>query len=211
MTLFLGFSKRRRISPFRFAVNSRGFSLIELTIVLGVLALLLWVMTPLIVGHLEDSRITRATADLRTIADAVRLYRSDVGEYPIFSGLSEANSDTAAATLLTTASGDAPAGTNWTTGIGGVELERFLNGNYLNRPAGTTGGRITFRGPYIGRIESDPWGNKYYLTAANLEDDSLNYAFAISAGPNATLDTTRDQPKTGGFTAGGDDIALQIR
>ena len=192
-------------------MNNRGFSLIELSVVLGVLAILVWVMTTLVVGHLEDSRIARANADLRTIADAVRLYRSDVGEYPIFNDLAEANNDTAAATLLTTASGSAPSGTDWTSGIGGVELERFLNGNNLNRPTDTTGGRITFRGPYVGRIESDPWGNKYYLTAANLEDDSVYYAFVVSAGPDAMFETGRDQPTTGSFTVSGDDLAVRIR
>ena len=192
-------------------MKSPGFSLLEISIVLAVSAILLGILVPLVISHLEDSRIARATADVRTIADAVRLYRSDVGKYPIFNNLTDANNDTAAATLLTTANGESPTGTNWTTGIGGVALELFLNGNYLNRPTDTTGGRIAFHGPYIGRIESDPWGNKYYLTAANLQDNSPYYAFVISAGPNTVLDTNRDQPKTGPFTVGGDDIVLQIR
>lgn len=191
--------------------KSRGFSLIELAIVLAVIAVLVGIMTPLVFTYLEDLRISRAQADVRTLADAIRLYRSDTGEYPIFNNLADASADTAAATLLTTGNGSSPTGTNWTTGIGTTNLESFLNGNFLNRPSATSGGRIVFRGPYVGSIESDPWGNKYYLTAVNLVEGSAYYAFVISAGPNGVLDTVRDQPKTGAFTVGGDDIVIRIR
>ena len=192
-------------------MDRRGFSLIELAIVLGVIAVIVGVLVPLVYTHLEDTRKTRAVADLRTIADAVRLYRDDAGEYPIFVDVAAANDDTAAASLLATASGSSPSGTNWTSGIYGIELERFLNGNFLNRSTSAGGGRTVFRGPYIGRVETDPWGSKYYLTAANLEDDSAYYAFVISAGPDQTIDTTKDQSKSGDFTVSGDDIVVRIR
>ncbi len=192
-------------------LDSKGLSLIELAIVLCVMAIVVSLLTPLVYTHIDNSRDSRATADLRTLADAIRLYRDDVGEYPIFSDLADANSDTAAATLFTTRVGSSPSGTGWTTGIGTTEVERFLNGNFLNRPTATVGGRIIFRGPYVGNIDSDPWGNKYYLTASNLEDDSAYFAFVISAGPNGVFDTTKDQPRTGTLSVGGDDIVMQVR
>ena len=67
-----------------------------------------------------------------------------------------------------------------------------------------------FAGPYIGNLDSDPFGNRYLLTAANLSTAG-NHAYVISAGPNGQMDTTLNQLSTGAFTIGGDDVVSLIQ
>ena len=67
-----------------------------------------------------------------------------------------------------------------------------------------------FRGPYIASLDSDPWGNRYLLTASDLAG-TTNHAYVISAGANGVMDTTMDQPATGQFTVGSDDVVAVIK
>jgi general secretion pathway protein G len=191
----------------------RGFSLIELVLVLAVIAVLAGAITPLASSYIDQARTTRATAEARSIADAIRLYQRDVGEFPIFLNTTEAINDTPSATLIATANGSTPLdGIGlWTTDLSTTSLELYMNANYLGRTITVEVGRTHFNGPYVGNLESDPWGNKYYLTAANLRDDSPNYAFILSAGPDGSLNTFPDQAKSSPFSVGGDDIVTVIR
>jgi prepilin-type N-terminal cleavage/methylation domain-containing protein len=69
-------------------MKSKGFTLIEIAIVLAVIAILAAVLTPMVTRYLEDSRIARAQADLRTIADGVKLYQRDTGRWPVYASAS---------------------------------------------------------------------------------------------------------------------------
>jgi hypothetical protein len=63
-------------------------------------------------------------------------------------------------------------------------------------------------------VEADPWGNEYLLNAANLKKTGVgltNHAYVISAGPNGTLETTRDVATTATLNAVGDDIIAVIK
>jgi hypothetical protein len=73
-----------------------------------------------------------------------------------------------------------------------------------------TNGKTAWKGAYL-ELASDPWGTRYYLTAANLRPDSANAAFVLSAGPNQTLDTPMNQPRGASVSIGGDDIMTRIR
>ena len=49
-------------------MSSKGFTLIELAVVLAVLAVLAGTLTPMVVGFVDQARITRAAADVRAVA-----------------------------------------------------------------------------------------------------------------------------------------------
>ena len=49
------------------------------------------------------------------------------------------------------------------------------------------------------------------INALNLLDSASDIGFVISAGPNGTLDTDRDQASTGTLTIGVDDIVVRIQ
>jgi type II secretory pathway pseudopilin PulG len=172
-------------------------------------------VTPLVTGYLDQARTTRATADARSIADSIKLYQRDVGKYPIFVNAAEANADTPSSAFIATSNGASPTdgigGGAWTTGLSGTSLELYMNANYVGRPTTVSVGRTFFNGPYIGNVDADPWGNKYYVTAANLQDDSAYYGFIVSAGPDGALSTAPNQPKTSMFAVGGDDVVALVR
>jgi prepilin-type N-terminal cleavage/methylation domain-containing protein len=193
-------------------MKSRGFTLIELAVVLAIIAVLAAVLTPMVTGYIDQARIARATADIRSIADAARLYQRDVGEFPIFKDTTDYTASTSF-NVIGSANGTAPTdnASTYLSSVAGSSLETYLNINRLNRPTTATLGRTVFKGPYIGNLDADPWGSKYYITGSNLENGSANWGFVISAGPDTTFDTTLDQPKTGAFTVGDDDIVAVIR
>jgi hypothetical protein len=151
-------------------------------------------------------------ADVRTIADAARLYQRDVGEFPIWANTADYTTGTAA-NAIGGGSGTAPVdnASNYLTGVPASSLESYLNANTLGRSTTATLGRTVFKGPYIGNLDADPWGHKYYISAANLKTTSTNWGFVISAGPDGTFDTVLNQPRSGAFTTGDDDIVSVIR
>jgi len=65
----------------------RGFTLIELIIVISVIAILAGIVTPLIGSILEEARKARMTAEVNTLKSAIVSYNFKQGYYP-YSGLS---------------------------------------------------------------------------------------------------------------------------
>ncbi len=195
--------------------NNKGFTLIELAVVLAIIAVLAAVLTPVVTGYLDQARIARAQADVRTIADAIKLYKSDTGVYPFFNTSGAATTGTVAQIaeeVLASANGSAASNIgSWATAVGTTSLEVFLNTNVMSRSTTAQGGRAVFRGPYIGTVEADPWNTKYYVMADNLGSDATDWAFVVSAGPDGELDIDKTQVKTGAFAVASDDIAAPIR
>ena len=62
--------------------NSRGFTLIEIMIVVVILALLAALVGPKILGRSDDAKIADAKVQIRNIESALKLYKLDNGVYP---------------------------------------------------------------------------------------------------------------------------------
>jgi general secretion pathway protein G len=62
--------------------SARGFTLLEIMVVMFVLGLLATLVAPKILGRAEDARRTKAIADMKGIEQALNLYRLDSGGYP---------------------------------------------------------------------------------------------------------------------------------
>lgn len=60
----------------------RGFSILELTVVLAALLLLLALASPLLTRAIEQARVARVVADLQTVEVALEAFRTDHGRYP---------------------------------------------------------------------------------------------------------------------------------
>ena len=197
-------------------MKSKGFTLIELAVVLAIIAVLAAVLTPMVTNYLDQARVARAQADVKTIADAVKLYQRDTGRWPVYASASDYTAGTVGGgkTVIGGNTGSNPAdGTaSWSVGtvIASSSLETYINGNFTGVSTTNTFPKARFAGPYIGSLDSDPWGNKYLLTASNLAG-TTNHAYIISAGPNNVLDTTLNQSATGQFTAGTDDVVAVIK
>jgi len=68
-------------SPRRHA-RTRGFTLIEIMVVITILGILAALIVPRIVGRTDDARIAAARQDIASLMQALKLYRLDNGRYP---------------------------------------------------------------------------------------------------------------------------------
>ena len=64
------------------AIRSRGFTLIELMVVLAILGVLAALIVPNVLGRADDARVTAARADVNNLVQALKLYRLDNQVYP---------------------------------------------------------------------------------------------------------------------------------
>ena len=64
------------------AASRRGFTLIELMVVLAIIATLLSIAVPRYFSSLEKSRETVLRADLTQLRDSIDKYYGDLGKYP---------------------------------------------------------------------------------------------------------------------------------
>lgn len=62
--------------------TSRGFTLIELVVVISILAILSGVLVPRVSSHLESARDARRLADIKAVRAAIEQYHLDKGSYP---------------------------------------------------------------------------------------------------------------------------------
>ena len=62
--------------------SSRGFTLIEIMVVVVILGILGSLIVPNIIGRPDEARATAARADIEAIGNALELYRLDNGNYP---------------------------------------------------------------------------------------------------------------------------------
>lgn len=85
----------------------RGFTLIEVMIVVVILGILASIIVPKIMGRPDEARATRSLQDIRAISAALDLYRLDNYNYPSTEQGLEA---------LVTKPVDLPEGTNWKKG-----------------------------------------------------------------------------------------------
>jgi len=62
--------------------NKRGFTLIEIMVVIVILALLAALVGPKILGRTDDAKIQTTKTQIRSIESALKLYKLDNGNYP---------------------------------------------------------------------------------------------------------------------------------
>ncbi|MGD2117891.1 MAG: type II secretion system major pseudopilin GspG [Chromatiales bacterium] len=86
---------------------SKGFTLIEIMVVVVILSILAAVVVPKIMSRPEEARIARAKQDIRAMGSALDLYRLDNYSYPTTEqGLA----------ALVERPADLPEGANWKAG-----------------------------------------------------------------------------------------------
>jgi general secretion pathway protein G len=73
---------RSPIAVRRRAWAQRGFTLLELLVVLMIIAVLASYVGPKVFSEIDKAKQKAATAQMKTLADAMAQYRLDVGAYP---------------------------------------------------------------------------------------------------------------------------------
>jgi general secretion pathway protein G len=64
------------------SLSQRGFTLIEIMVVMVIIAILGALIGPQILGRVDEARVTKAQADIRTLSTSLDLYRMDNFQYP---------------------------------------------------------------------------------------------------------------------------------
>ncbi len=68
--------------PNRIRIDSRGFTLIELMVVIIILGILAMYVGPKIMGRPEEAKQVKAKVDISALETALKLYKLDSGVYP---------------------------------------------------------------------------------------------------------------------------------
>ncbi len=200
--------------------NNKGFTLIEMVVVLAVVAILAAILTPTIARNIEDAKVTRATNEAQVIGAAIASFYKDVGRWPTADGTDAAIPDDL--TLIHGGVGDDPAattgGNEWDKDTAAASTDTLENHLVDNDPGGaandytdwTNATKMGWHGPYIGEIKPDPWGIYY---ACNVEQtyDAGNAlgAWVLSFGVNRDAETTWDTPRAT-IAPEGDDVGVRI-
>jgi len=191
--------------------KKRGFTLIEVVVVLAVIGILAVLLTPMITSYVRDARIRRAQSDTKTIAAAVQAFSKDLADWPIWVDGTRRSANDKVFDALYTSDGDTPA-----TGSGVTipsKMDTIENQLVDNKPSYPIKGTRKWMGPYLEKVSADPWGNKYYVDVKGLQPANINSmmpAFVVSAGPNKKLETKFAQEGPS-ITIGGDDIVFRIK
>jgi prepilin-type N-terminal cleavage/methylation domain-containing protein len=174
-------------------MNKRGFTLIEMVIVLAVVAILAAILTPTIAKNIEDSKKTKASADVKVIGAAVASFYKDVGVWP---GDADGDLDGNDLYALSSSNGQGATGTIWETWASGSHGDSFKNqliSNTIKSNAGWYYSRSKWKGPYFSEDKEDPWGRKYYCNVLVGYYGTGTYDYTtmmvLSAGSDGTIQT----------------------
>jgi prepilin-type N-terminal cleavage/methylation domain-containing protein len=187
----------------------RGFTLIEVVIVIAVLAILAAVLVPVVGGNIRSARTARASADAKTLGEAIVRFRQDLGFWPL--------RDAAAAPVQElNGPGSFAQAADWLDWNVASKLDMVfhlvLNGNnYRNDAASRAQGLPCWNGPYVNQVNPDPWGHPFLANVTYLEGGpAANTAlrvYVISAGANGAIETTF----AGSADLAGDDAGFRLQ
>ncbi|MGA6993828.1 MAG: prepilin-type N-terminal cleavage/methylation domain-containing protein [Candidatus Deferrimicrobiaceae bacterium] len=186
----------------------RGFTLIEVVVVVAVIAILAAILTPFITKYIDDSKVAKSRNETQVIGAAVVNAMKDLGRWPdrrtatadylgLYTGSTAPN-----AALFGSATGWAAAGGNrWN------QLDTHLVTNSHGYPAT---GETRWNGPYATTLPQDPWGRAYVMNSQEFTSTAVPSppVWVLSAGKNGVVETNIAAAVT---TPGGDDIAFRIQ
>ena len=181
----------------KFLKASKGFTLIEVIVVVAIIALLAAILSPMIAKYISDAKISKARADVNTIAAAIGDFYKDTGRWPTANNYRGTNGisrrDPGVFILASlegrNARGHSASTSQWIDWFGRpdpnfIRGDTFRNQFVLNEPGDNNnpgypvkigaepGLSLTdmqgWNGPYVKTVPADPWGNRYYCNVVSL-------------------------------------------
>ena len=221
-------------------MKRKGFTLIEMVVVLAVVSILVAILVPTIARHIKDAKITRAENEELVIASAILSLYKDVGRWPCTNtngpagGVNRVLSGDPTDYVPTAADATYTGSSNWGSISPTKQLYDYL---YYNNPDDNTGavnqnetgqdypttGEYRWKGPYLDkRANLDPWGAQYVISARYFPGNSLttvaqragHRVIIISSGINQVWETpfsdSVNRNTNPDDNVGGDDIGFII-
>ncbi len=174
--------------------DEKGFTLIEVIVVAGIIAILASILVPMVLKEIDESRITKAQADVRSIATAVVVFKKDTAQWPVM--------DAACAANVTLLNGDG----NIPANLAALGYDTSVSSSYNDHLSTDTSGCYTnWKGAYMTRVTADPWGNAYITNASDFSIAG-NPVWIISVGANGQIETPSFSP-----TLLGDDVGFRLK
>jgi len=191
--------------------------------VLAIILTLVAIFLPLATSKLSDANTTRTKADEDAISAAMTAFFSDLSIWPASNGDTRTNQSLdhlfvgdGGATI--TSINPTTAGTNWHSGsppnsfdsgaapsgssatIANAFNHLAVNNPNVNNTEGDSNdykpksGNKGWRGPYIAKLASDPYGNNYVINIGAITNTGTGLVagekgWILSAGPNGLLNT----------------------
>lgn len=172
--------------------NQKGFTLIEVIVVAGIIAILAGILVPMIFGQVDEAKKTRALAEAKSIQSALIAFKKDVGVWPYNSGTF--GSTTSDVTMLVTGS---PAD------ISAADLAQLTALGYNTGKVERLSDHLSdatkaiaiygdkWKGPYLSETPMDPWGKAYIVPVSLMVPTTPPYTGSIwifSPGPGGVYD-----------------------
>ena len=187
----------------RIGPNSKGFTLVEIIVILAVISILVAILTPTVLKYIDEARGDRAGEDVKSISAMINDLIKDTGKYP-------GNKLESGNTFLCSTGNVGLSGQTWGTT---ADCEDLANHLVTNSPGTTatsddypSSGKFRWKGPYITNLSEDPWGNGYQINASTLVGGNTSVTWVISAGPDGTFQTS-----VTATSLSGDDLGVRIK
>jgi prepilin-type N-terminal cleavage/methylation domain-containing protein len=219
-------------------VRQRGFTVIEVMVVLAVILVLAGLIVPVFLKHLQDARVARARHDVKAIATAVAAQLTDTGTRPTgaVAGGARASaqelwaSNRGALPRIVPVGGHPPfrpmappPGANNLTTLLSWGACPAVNPLFGFPPHHRPNPDLpSYRGPYLTAdqtINQDPWGRKYFILGYNRQSKQADGPiWVVCAGKEgliheANLRVVHNRyPENWEFNHGtGDNIVVKVR
>lgn len=203
--------------------RTRGFTLIEVAIVVAVVATIAATVTPMVVDKVETGRITKARADVQHLGTAIASFLQDTSEFPTRKGTQKNFFEVLRSSEDTSLDPGFASGLSALWGLDTAKVDVINNHLLLDKPGGVANGykdaKRAWIGPYMGSIGTDPWGRNYLIVAKGFYDKGTTsspiFAWIISAGPNETVETeirseVLNNKPADGLSTKGDDVGFLL-
>ncbi len=189
-------------------LKDKGFTLIEIIVILAVISILVAILTPTVLKFIDDAQRSSAENSVQVLAASINDLIKDTGQFP--------GSKTSKA-FLCSATGDFATDSTSTWATSSAVCSNFFDHLIVNDPDGSgtpdesvsdyrSTGKRRHRGPYLSSTDEDPFGNVFQVNVSTLKGGDKNPTWVISAGPDGDFQTAATDKKLSG-----DDIGIRLK